>query len=219
MRVLIDEPALVQDFKYVSELISDDHCLALLYKLKRAFALVEDHGIAEAGNAPAKLDEYIEEIWAHRGLYPGLGPVVSVLADLAEGEPQIQSDRGEALVRTLRAGSPAGDDLLGAAFDMLQSNAAPAGEMQQHRATLREARAGLRDHGGLLPALKKLSLFSLTPRQVARILFPDSGDGPHALAGKNFTAQQLAANPYLLCEEYGRVARRTFTPGLSQNRT
>ena len=202
MRVLIDEPALVPDFKYVSEQLSDDHCLDLLYKLKRAFALVEEHGIADPGDALAKLDEYIEEIWKHRGLYPGLGSIVSVLADLAAGEPQKESDRGEALVKALRLQTGADQDLLGAALALLQSKAAPSGEMQKHRATLRDARDGLRDHRGLLPVLRKLSLLSITPRQVARILFPDSGDGPHALAGKSFSPAELAANPYLLCEQY-----------------
>src|SRR5262249_5944016 len=36
IKVLIEEDALVGGFKYVSEQINDDHCLALLYKLKRA---------------------------------------------------------------------------------------------------------------------------------------------------------------------------------------
>jgi exodeoxyribonuclease V alpha subunit len=202
MRVLIDEPALVPDFKYVSELLTDDHCLALLYKLKRAFALVEQHGIADPADALSKLDDYIEEIWAHRGLYPGLGSVVSVLADLAEGDPRKESERGEALINALRNEIGADDDLLEAALALLQSKAAPSGEVAKHRSTLRDARAGLRDHRDLLPVLKKLSLFSLTPRQVARILLPDSGDGPHALAGRTCSPAELAANPYLLCEQY-----------------
>jgi len=202
MRVLIDEPALVPDFKYVSEQLTDDHCLALLYKLKRAFALVEEHGIADPGDALSKLDAYIEEIWQHRGLYPGLGAVVSVLADLAAGDPQKESDRGEALVSALRSQIGADQDALGAALALLQSKDAPTGEIQKHRPALRDARSGLRDHRALVPVLKKLSLFSLTPRQVARILFPDNGDGPHALAGKSCSPAELAANPYLLCEQY-----------------
>jgi hypothetical protein len=201
MRVLIEEPALIADFKYVSEQIDDDHCLALLYKLKRAFSLVDEHGIADSGNAVAKLDEYIEEIWRHRGLYPGLGSVVSVLADLAEGEPQKESDRGEALINELRQQTDDDEDLLAAAFALLESKGAPVGGMQKHKNTLRDARAGLRDHRTLLPMLRKLSLFSLTPRQVARILFPDT-DGPHALGGATPTIAELAANPYLLCEQY-----------------
>ncbi|HXR75393.1 MAG TPA: ATP-dependent RecD-like DNA helicase [Bryobacteraceae bacterium] len=201
MRVLIDEPALVSDFKYVSEQIDDDHCLALLYKLKRAFSVVEEQGIADPGNALAKLDEYIEEVWRHRGLYPGLGSVISVLADLAEGEPQKESDRGERLVEALRQQTDENEDLLAAALALLESKAAASGEMQTHKNTLRDARAGLRDHRSLIPILKKLSLFSLTPRQIARILFPDT-DGLHALGGKTFTAAELSANPYLLCEQY-----------------
>jgi exodeoxyribonuclease V alpha subunit len=36
IRVLIDEPALLPRFRYVSEQLHDDHALALLYKLCRA---------------------------------------------------------------------------------------------------------------------------------------------------------------------------------------
>ena len=201
IRVLIDEPALIADFKYVSEQIDDDHCLALLYKLKRAFALVEEQGIVDPSGALAILDEYIEEIWSHRGLYPGLGAVISVLADLADGEPQKESERGQRLVDFLCEQRKDDEDLLEAAFALLISKSAVPGEFQNHTKTVRDARAGLRDHQTLVPTLKKLSLFSLTPRQMARILFPDT-DGPHAMGGHDVTPAELAANPYLLCERY-----------------
>lgn len=202
MRVLIEEPALVADFKYVSEQIDDDHCLALLYKLKRAFALVEEQGIIDSGDALLRLDEFIEDIWRHRGLYPGLGSVVSVLADLAEGEPQKESERGHTFVDALREHVDKDEDLLAATFTLLAAKTPAAAGMRNHANTLRDARAGLRDHRALVPLLKKLSLFSLTPRQVARILFPDTNDGPHALDGQEVTPTELAANPYLLCERY-----------------
>jgi hypothetical protein len=38
IRVLIDEPALTPNFKYVAEQLHDDHALALLYKIKRALS-------------------------------------------------------------------------------------------------------------------------------------------------------------------------------------
>ena len=85
IRVLIEEPALLPGFKYVSEQINDDHALALLYKLKRAFAAVQSHGIALADEQLETIDSFIEQTWSSRGLYPGLGSVVSVLADLGRG--------------------------------------------------------------------------------------------------------------------------------------
>ena len=38
IRVLIDEPALTPNFKYVAEQLHDDHALALLYKIKRGLS-------------------------------------------------------------------------------------------------------------------------------------------------------------------------------------
>ena len=199
-RVLIDEPSLLPGFKYVSEQVDDDQALALLYKLKRAFAAVRDHGIVEAENELDLLDQYIEETWEARGLYPGLPSVISVLADLAEGEPRKENQQGQRLVDAIRE-STAGDELLDCTFELLQGVSALPKELRGHRRVVRDARAGLRDNMGLLPVLRKLSLFALTPRQVARILFPES-DGPAAFGGQGVTATDVAQNPYLLCENY-----------------
>ena len=201
IRVLIEEPAVLPGFKYVSEQISDDHSLALLYKLKRAFATVQDHGIADVGDAPDIVDRYIEDAWALRGLYPGLGAVVSVLADLAEGEPQKENPAGQRLVEALRRGNPS-NDLLDLTFEQLGGTGAPPQDLADHKRTIRDARAGLKDNKNLLPVLRKLSLFALTPRQVARIIYPDS-DGPHSFGGRNIRATDVAENPYLLAESYG----------------
>ena len=199
--VLVEEPALLPGFKYVSEQINDDHALALLYKLKRAFVAVDKHGIGDAGDQLQLLDEYIEEAWDARGNYPGLGSVVSVLADLSEGEPQKENDVGQSLVDAIRKHQAEGDDLLDAVFTLLQSKGAPPKELAKHKNTIRDARAGLKDNKSLLPALRKLGLFALTPRQVGRIVFPES-DGHHAFGGRKITSAEVAKNPYLLSETY-----------------
>ena len=54
IRVLIEEPAILPGFKYVSEQINDDHALALLYKLKRAFAAVQEHGNRRRGKCAGR---------------------------------------------------------------------------------------------------------------------------------------------------------------------
>ena len=200
IRVLIDEPSLLPGFKYVSEQINDDQALALLYKLKRAFSVVQEHGIVDAEDELEILDQYIEQTWGTRGLYPGLGSVVSVLADLAEGEPRKESPEGQRLIDAICENIPA-DDLLGQTFSLLQEASAPPTGLAAHRTVVRDARAGLRDNRSLLPLLRKLSLFALTPRQVARILFPDR-DGRPALGTRPITAAEIERNPYLLCESY-----------------
>lgn len=201
IRVLIEEPALLPGFKYVSEQINDDHALALLYKLKRAFSTVQEHGIALADEQLQTIDSFIEQTWASRGLYPGLGSVVSLLADLAEGEPQLENPAGQRLVDVVRGGLAPAEDVLEAVCELLQSKDSVPKELAACKSILRDARAGLRDHKKLLPALRKLSLFALTPRQVARILFPGA-ERQHAFGGEKIMPDAVAHNPYLLSESY-----------------
>jgi hypothetical protein len=85
IRVLIDEPALTPNFKYVAEQLHDDHALALLYKIKRALSRAQAHGIVDVDADLTLIDDYIEDCWTRRGLYPGLGSVVNVLARADSG--------------------------------------------------------------------------------------------------------------------------------------
>ena len=200
IRVLIEEPAILPGFKYVSEQINDDHALALLYKLKRAFAAVQEHGIVDADNALNVLNQYIEEAWVMRGLYPGLGSVVSVLADLAEGELQKENPAGQRLAEALHLSNPDGD-LLELTFALLEGSGPLPEDLADHKRTIRDARAGVQDNKNFIPIFRKLSLFALSPRQIARIIYPDS-DGPHAFGGRIIRGVELAQNPYLLSECY-----------------
>lgn len=201
MRVLIEEPVLMPVFKYVSETIDHDQCLALLYKLRRAFLLVDEHGIASSGTALDTIESYIEQVWCARGLYPGLASVVSVLADLADGEPDKQGNRGAAVVATVQNGLKEDEDLLEKTFSLLQNKTPLTGLTPDQASALRDARAGIRDNKPLVPLLKKLSLFSLTTNQITRIVSPLS-EKVHPFGGRQVSLSDLTANPYLLCECY-----------------
>lgn len=201
VRVLIEEPALLPRFKYVSEQVDDDHALALLYKLKRALERAQAHGIAELDAELDRIEGFIAECWVERGLYPGLGAVVTALADLAEGEVQSEGGNGHALVDDLRSTLKSGDDLLEAMFELLKSKSAPAEPLAAHKKTLRNARLGFRDHEAREALLRKLALFTLTSRQIGRILFPDS-DGVSAFGAFAVNDGDIVANPYLLAETY-----------------
>ena len=119
IRVLIDEPSLVSGFKYVSEQVNDDHALALLYKLKRAFSCVQEHGIVDAEQELEILEGYIQQTWDSRGLYPGLGSVVSVLVDLAEGEPKKENQSGQTLVDAILQSTASGENILDRTLSLL----------------------------------------------------------------------------------------------------
>lgn len=201
IRVLVDEPAQLSNFKYVSEQVHDDHALALLYKLKRSLSRAQDHGIADVDAMLERVDDYIADAWQDRGLYPGLGSVLNVLADLAEGEYQVDGHRGEALASTLRQSLESGEDLLDKTFDLLRSKDKIPDTLNGQKRSIQDVRAGYRDNKNLAPLLRKLTLFTLTPRQVGRILFPDE-DGPHTFAGLALSPEDITANPYLLAESY-----------------
>lgn len=200
IRVLIEEPALRPGFKYVSEQLTHDQSLYLLYKLRRAFEAVERHGIVDPGEALKRVDRFIAALWKRRGLYPGLGPVVSQLARLSQGDTGFDTKGGDDLIAAIREHTPESVDLLDATFDLLASKSTPD-HLTDHQKTLRQARRALRDYEHLVPVLRKLSLFSLTGRQVGRIIDP-SADKLHAFGMKPVTPEQIAGNPYLLCELY-----------------
>ena len=95
------------------------------------------------------------------------------------------------------------DGLLEKIFAILESSGPPPEELSAYKSTIRDARAGLRDNRRFIPVLRKLSLFALTPRQVARILYPEIDEQQmHAFGRRQVTAAEVAENPYLLSENY-----------------
>lgn len=203
LRVLIEESALLPGFKYVCEQLNDDHCLFLLYKLRRAFKLVEKHGIVDPGPAIDRINKHLQRIWDRRGLYPGLGTIVGQLARLSEGDTDSDSDsdEGHGLVGSIRENLTNDDDLLDATFRLITSKTTPSYLSTVDRGILRRARKGFKDYSHLETLFRKLTLFSLTGRQVARVIAPGS-DGPHTFGGRTISPDQISQNPYLLCESY-----------------
>lgn len=200
IRVLVDEPALLPGFKYVSEQVHDDHALTLLYKLKRSFERAEAHGIADISGALERIDGFIADCWSDRGLYPGLGSIVSVLADLSQGEIKIEGEDGQALVAALRDSLDPSQDIADALFELLANKEVPEA-IVGHKRLLNRARKGFLDHSHRLNLLRKLALFTLTPRQVGRILFPND-DVVATFGPLKLSDGDIVANPYLLAESY-----------------
>lgn len=199
IRVLVEEPALIPGFKYVSEQLDQDQCLALLYKLRHAFERVDAHAICSADDALARIDTLIALAWLRRGLYPGLPAVLNQLGHLADGDPGEDDVGGTAFVEAIRSTLAPDADLLEAAMTTVRSAQLPPA-LSAHGKLHRRARRGLADREHLLPLLRKLCLFSLSTRQVGRIICP--ADDDRVFDRQPPSPGELASNPYLLCESY-----------------
>lgn len=201
MRVLVDEPALLPRFKYVSEQVHDDYALALLYKLRRGLQCAQVHGIADVDDQLDRVDQFIADCWVDRGLYPGLGAVVSALCDLADGAVKPDGEAGYALVAAIKSSLAPDVDLADATFQLLSTKTPAPEPLANHKGALRKARLGFADQDVRETLLRKLALFTLTSRQVGRILFPES-DGASTFGASAINDGDIIANPYLLAESY-----------------
>jgi ATP-dependent exoDNAse (exonuclease V) alpha subunit len=196
MAVLIEENELVPHFKYVASELDDDECIYLLTKLRRSIIAVKKHGLVDqrrVTNQERVIDKLLQNAWKVRGLYPGLGSLLDVLAQVEHDE----QGNGQAIVSALNGNLKESEDLLEETFELLaQSSPVPA-YLRTYEPQIQEIRINTKQFLSNFPALKKLSLFSLTSTQLKRIIYRT--DSPFK---KDVSLSGLGENPYLLCEEY-----------------
>ncbi|WP_165440778.1 ATP-dependent DNA helicase [Rubripirellula amarantea] len=205
IKVLVEEPAIQSGFKYVCEQFGDDECLYLLYKMRRSFEAISDHGIVEVTNEIERIDGFIEQCWKHRGLYPGLPSIAGLLAELRDGDPNWEEANDHGLIEAIRENIDEDEETLETFFELLASTYIPTYLSRRQTKVLRRGRKAFGQYGNLEKVLKRLSLFDLTPRQLSRILFPKLAVGRkenHPFGDREVTHEQLTANPYILCEDY-----------------
>jgi ATP-dependent exoDNAse (exonuclease V) alpha subunit len=208
MRVLVEEDELIRCFKYVCEPVDDDRALYLLYKLRKAFQIIDGHGIVQStGSARQVLDGFIKEVWEQRGLFPGLPAVVALLAEVATGsgpDGQIVAKAND-LYRAIRAagGTPSA---LERVFALISSSGPIPADLISFSKLIKSARRGFKDNSASEPLLRKLSLFNLSAFQMRRIVFRGSMEKePPVFPMADISEDALARNPYLLCERYTPV--------------
>lgn len=199
MRVLVDEEELTSRFKYVAEEVDSDQCLYLLYKLRRAIKKVQEHPVVEDYSREEELiDDYIQEVWKRRGLYPGLPNVISLLINPDTEEVE----KGEKIVSLVKKNLPPDEDVLDYILEIVRGGKETPDYLSQLERPIRKARRRIREYEPLLGLLRKLCLFSLTKFQLKRILFPNESEDVHPFGGKTLAVEEIEDNPYLLCEEY-----------------
>jgi len=160
MRVIIEEEALIPSFKYVANDIDDDKCIYLLTKLRKALTIIKKHGIVDLDKVSQQLktiDSLLKKAWQTRRLYPSLGCILDVIADVED-----EDARGDRVVALIRSNLPSGKDLLEATFDLIQKDESIPEYLSEYESFIEELRANVTQHHKILPQLKKLTLIGLT---------------------------------------------------------
>jgi exodeoxyribonuclease V alpha subunit len=193
MRVLIEEDTLIPSFKYVANDIDDDKCIYLLYKLRKAIMIIKEDHIVNMSEEEKRVDEFLAKAWAKRGLYPSLGTILDVVAEF-DGK---SAGKGSEIAIAIKENLKEGEDLLISTFDIMLSSSRIPDYLKPLSRWVDAIRKNLRDYDDQIELLKKLCLFSLTRRQIERIL----REREEAFR-KHISAEEIASNPYLIAEEY-----------------
>ena len=193
MRVLIDEETLIPNFKYVANEIDDDKCIYLLYKLKKAIKIIQEDHVVDFTEEEKRIDQFLIKAWASRGLYPSLGRVLDVVAEFEDDS----LGKGTEIVNIIKQNLKDDDDLLESTFSILKQTNTIPDYLRSLSRWVSVIRKNIQDHDNDIELLKKLSLFSLTHKQITRII----NEGQDAFK-KHISAHEIAKNPYLLFEEY-----------------
>lgn len=206
--VLVDDEALLPSFKYVCDSMDDDQCLVMLYRLRRAFDRVGAHGIAagDVDESLARIDRLIEQVWKARGSYPGAAGAISLLSRLG-GSDSASEERPQTLVEKLQDSLGTDEDLAARIEELLSGNDRIPDDLKEFKGLIRDAREGVQVDPVLLSRSLDLSVFSLSGFQMERILgvSGNTSECPAFDRGP-LSADQIAANPYLLAERYQPIA-------------
>jgi ATP-dependent exoDNAse (exonuclease V) alpha subunit len=183
VKVLIEEDSLVRGFKYVSMDIDDDKCLYLLYKLRKAIKIMQDHNqqvvkhdLKEEEN---RIDTLIRKTWEKRGVYPSLHHVLDLFIQDADRSLVLATE----IKKLLTPKYDLGDFFAKLATDGIRSE---LNDFEDDLMDISENRLFLKYH----ESYAKLSLLVLTKHQIGRI-----DDNKELLA-------RVKDNPYVLYEEY-----------------
>lgn len=199
MRVLIDEETIIPSFKYVAAHIDEDKCLYLLYKIKKSLAIIDDHGFVDVDREKRIIEELIRESWERRGLYPSLGNILDLIADIGPDDEPI----GDRIVSRVLEQSDSDLSLIDFIFDLMLNDKEDVPDfLDDLSSDFEELRSNIAFHKGRIDLLKKLSLFILTTHQLKRIIFQKGNPFK-----KTIDVQQILENPYLIAENYvpGRI--------------
>lgn len=176
------------EFSYVGEHVNDDTAVGALERLLQCVQNVRDEKKAYGDwhRHITWLNDVLSEVWSNRGPFPGAGSVLQFL-----GVEVGTAFHRQVLMPRMKKGENAWDymlTILEGKQDCEQAEyVKPMKQAAKRWAAYGQPKRNL---------LSKLVRFELTPKQVKRIADEDERFD----AGIRASAEDLAANPYLICE-------------------
>jgi len=189
MKILLDEEYMIPNFKYVASDINDDSCIYLLTKLRESFLTIKKHPVMDIEWTNKQLDTLdllLKRAYGLRGLYPSLGNVLNVVCDVKDDEEDDEHSIGNSIVKLIQTNA-APKNILDYVFTLVMGESEIPDYLGDYESFITEIRINIQQYEQDL--LQKLCLFSLTQRQISRILH-------------DFDTIKIESNPYLLCEVY-----------------
>ncbi len=193
IKVIIDEPELIQSFKYVAMDIDDDQAIFLLTKLRKSYLIIREHGRIASNIVEQSLkliDDFLERTWKKRGLFPGFSKIVRLLLGRENDSKALKLDDAILFLQEEK-----GDNYCDGLVKFLEnpeSNAILNKQIGDEIFELKEALEVKRLSADHLLALCTLNL---TSYQFRRILENKIGKYKRSVS-------DICNNPYLLFEEY-----------------
>lgn len=216
-KIMIDEPSLIQNFKFVCELMEDDKVLYLLYRMRKSIEKIKDILKERKTNIDfdcekniEKIEKFLEKTWKQRGIYPGLSKILDFLNN--PNESCDNSEMAEIIIKKLKPKNHK-KDILNHIFDILEGKEKFFLLSKKEESYIEKCKRNFSQYGSdpnLKELFKKLSLFNLTRFQIKRIIIRDDPE----VFDSEISADKIVKNPYVLYEEYhskNQIDRESIT--------
>ncbi|MDY0280541.1 MAG: AAA family ATPase [Salinivirgaceae bacterium] len=194
IKIIVDEPALIQSFKYVAMDIDDDQAIYLLTKIKRSILRVREHGrftdVYDADQNINRVETLLKHAWQKRGLFPGFLQLSTLLLDRVDDVTPIKLS---SLIRILKECSE--DDYCDNLIDLLEKPETDKSLLKLYKDEIYELKEVLATKKISIDDFLRLCLLNLTTEQFKRIL-----NGKLGTVKRNI--KDICHNPYILYEEY-----------------
>lgn len=191
IKVVIEEPELIEGFKYVAMDIDDDQTLYLLYKIKKSLLNIKSHGLIKNYDVQSQLNtinSFIESIWLKRGYFPGLESILLVLFDGDDTKVKQLLNLKNTLYEAHVIGEV--ENWSVALLDILINK---TGISDTQKNIIGHLDKKLKENNLDILAFLRLATLNITSYQFGRLFNKK---------GTQSSISNIASNPYLLFEEY-----------------
>lgn len=185
IKIVIQEPELIDGFTYVAKHVDDDQAIFLLMKLRQSVLEIKRHALLKDFDAEkqlSKIDFLLAHAWRSRTYFPGLKPLVLAILNRNSSD----SKDVDAFISSISLDLV---DTFENLNELLSGECSPG----KHHALVGDLIDAIESYSLEVDQFIRLATLNLTSLQFKRILKQN---------GLKDSPAQVANNPYLLFESY-----------------